>query len=254
MKKIYRALTIVLLVFFIAFTSYFSYVKFGTDRSKNALEKVTKTIDTSKHNMNKNNIKDAKNSLDDIEFEKLKKLKEINKDVTGIINVKNTNIYYPIMKSKDNLDYLRKNINGNYDLNGSIFLDYECNIANSDNTIIYGHNMESDNMFSDLIKYNDRKFFDTHKDINIYSDNNVYKYRVLGVYKLDVTKNNSYDFNEYVNRDGNINAENYLKNLHPYQVFYDENVKVNSDSRLLTLATCADSKGDLRTLVVAVKE
>ena len=244
MKKRYKIIIGTVLAVLIAFTFFFLNIKFGTDASKKALEGVSEVKQT-----------DVSERVDSkkAEYNKLKKLKKLNKDTVAIIKIDKTDIYYPVMQSKDNKDYLRKNINGNFDLNGSIFMDYECRFDKSDNTILYGHNMESENMFSDLVKYNNRDFYEKHRDIYLYGENKEIKYRVIGVYSLDVTKESTYDFNIYVKNDARTNPVKYIENLKPHMVFFDKNAKIDSNSRFLTLSTCSDTAGQYRTVVVAEK-
>ena len=67
-------------------------------------------------------------------------LRDINSDVLGIQTIPGTNINYPVLKSKDNNEYLYRDIYKKLNDNGSLFLDYECNLNDSsDNVIIYGH-------------------------------------------------------------------------------------------------------------------
>lgn len=254
MKKIYKVVIVILFMVFLVFTGIFVHLKFGTDASKKVMTNIISedNRNNSPNNTGKKNKKDF--SKDIKEYDMLKKLKKINNDAVAIINVKGTGIYYPVLQSKDNREYLRKNINGNYDFNGSIFMDYECRFNKSDNVIIYGHNMESNNMFSELVKYNNKNFFDSHRDIILYGKDKTINYKVVGVYNIDVTKESTYDFNVYINRDESTDALKYLQKLKPDLVFYDKSVSVDNNSKLLTLSTCTDTAGDFRTLVVAVQE
>ena len=245
MKKSVKIILIAVLIVLIAIVGYLFNVKYGEDASKKAMVNVEKSIDENK---------DSSKKSGEEEFIKLDELKKINKDVAGLIKVDGTNIYYPVMQSSDNKDYLRKNINGNYDLNGSIFIDYECRLGKSDNTIIYGHNMDNENMFSDLVKYNDKEFYEKHRSISLYGDGKEQKYRVIGVYNLDITKRSTYDFNIYVKNDGRTDPVKYIENLKKHTVYYDNTADINENTKFLTLATCTDTAGDFRTVVVAVRE
>src|SRR3712207_1882877 len=58
---------------------------------------------------------------DDISFAELQK---INSDVCGWITISDTNIDYPIVQGKTNMEYINKAVDGSFSLSGSIFLDY----------------------------------------------------------------------------------------------------------------------------------
>lgn len=49
-----------------------------------------------------------------------KKLKQINNDIIGWIEIKNTNINYPILKDNEELKYLKTSYDGTKNKNGSI--------------------------------------------------------------------------------------------------------------------------------------
>ena len=130
---------------------------------------------------------------DEWEFnDRLYGLYEENPDLIGYIKIDNTNVDFPVVqtekandKGKKGQYYLRKDYYGNYSMYGTPFLDYRC-IANpefqSDNLIVYGHNVYDDGeMFSDLIKYRRLKFYKEHPVIHfdtLYGD---FDWLVVGV-------------------------------------------------------------------------
>ena len=61
---------------------------------------------------------------------------------------------------------MRKDYEQKYSKWGSLFVDkaFDWNLPSS-NILIYGHNMGDGVMFSDLLKYADKAFFDTHPTI-----------------------------------------------------------------------------------------
>jgi sortase B len=82
----------------------------------------------------------------------------------GWLTVPNTNIDYPFVQSKDNDYYLRRDLNGDYAVAGTVFMDYRCekNFV-SQNTILYGHHMKNGSMFGTLKSFNDKAFFDANR-------------------------------------------------------------------------------------------
>ena len=113
------------------------------------------------------------------------KLSNINTDIIGWIKINDTNIDYPILKDTDNLKYLKHSFGGKYNNNGSIFTlnnnpfqDYE--------TVLYGHNMKSGIMFSELGKYMNKEFFDKHSSFEIYTKNQNYKATVFSCYSIGI--------------------------------------------------------------------
>ena len=77
-------------------------------------------------------------------LDKYKNLVNVNKKLIGWLSIDDTNIDYPVMQTDDNEYYLNHNMNQEYDKNGSIFMDKDCDIAKpSMNFILYGHHMRS---------------------------------------------------------------------------------------------------------------
>ena len=99
-------------------------------------------------------------------LEQYKKLYSQNKSLIGWLKIDDTNIDYPVMQTVNNEYYLDHNYTQEYDKNGSIFLDKDCDITNpSTNMIIYGHHMKSGKMFGKLDLYSSRKYYEDHKYI-----------------------------------------------------------------------------------------
>lgn len=172
-------------------------------------------------------------------------LSYINKDYIGWINIKNTNIDYPILQGLDNQYYLNKDINNNYLSSGSIFLDFSNNNFNDFNTIIYGHNMKNDTMFGQLDKFKD-SYFAEENIINIISKyGEILKYKVFSVYVSDnstdylQTKFNSQ--NEYEIFINKIKEKSIIENK----------TEVTLNDKILTLSTCSDDFYNARTVVHA---
>ena len=81
---------------------------------------------------------------------------EINTDIYAYIEVPQAGISEPVVQnSSDDSYYLRRDYYGNYSLAGSIFTEATYNTTTFDDpvTLIYGHNMLDDTVFSPLEDY-----------------------------------------------------------------------------------------------------
>ena len=156
------------------------------------------------------------------------KLSNINTDIIGWIKINDTNIDYPILKDTDNLKYLKHSFGGKYNNNGSIFTlnnnpfqDYE--------TVLFGHNMKSGIMFSELGKYMNKEFFDKHSSFEIYTKNQNYKATVFSCYSIGINKEENniklLDFEEQVE---------YYKKASKYSVDNVSEIK-----KIVKLSTCS---------------
>jgi sortase B len=131
----------------------------------------------------------------------------VSSEVVGRIKISNSNIDYYITKHDDNNYYLNHNYLGEYDKDGSIFIDYRNNLDDR-KLIIYGHNsLEGDSLLSDLEKYLDKDFYDNNKNIMITLNNIQYNYQVFAVNIVDTSNykhtkinfSNDNEFYEHIN-------------------------------------------------------
>ena len=91
-------------------------------------------------------------------------LYNINKRLIGWVKIADIDIDYPVMQTVDNEYYLDHDFGQNYDKNGCIFMDKDCDVIDrSTNLIIYGHHMKSGAMFGQLDKYADESFYQEHQ-------------------------------------------------------------------------------------------
>ena len=145
-----------------------------------------------------------------------------NADCIGWLSIDGTNISYPVMYSpSEPQKYLRRNFYGKYSQSGVPFLDGRCDIQ-STNLIIYGHNMRNGTMFSDLKKYLNTDFLNSHRTVRLETADGVFLFAVT-----EVLKTNTAD--PWYNR---ITSE---------------------DGRHLILSTCYGSGKDGRLLIIAAE-
>lgn len=99
-------------------------------------------------------------------------------DVVAYIYSANTVLKYPIVQTADEGGeyYLYRDIDGNNNKNGTVFLDWRCNSDfTSQNNIIYGHNMKTGLMFASLMNYKQQWYYDAHPYFYLYTPGQTYK-------------------------------------------------------------------------------
>ena len=167
----------------------------------------------------------------------LKKLKEKNNDTVGWLNVNNTNINYPFVKSSDNDYYLHHSFDKSYNNAGWVFLDYRNNKNLTDkNNIIYGHHRVNNTMFTSLLNTLNQSWY-TNKDnhiIRISLENENSLWQIISVYKIPVE---SYYITTKFNDDNEFIT--FLDTISKRSI-YNFNYNVNKDDIILTLSTCYD--------------
>lgn len=108
-----------------------------------------------------------------------------NTDCIGWLSIDGTNISYPVMHTpKEPQKYLRRSFYGQYSQSGAPFLDGRCDL-NSDNLIIYGHNMKNGTMFADLKKYLNTDFLNAHRTVRLETTDGVFLFTVTEVLKTN---------------------------------------------------------------------
>lgn len=178
-----------------------------------------------------------------------------NKSLIGWVKIDDTIIDYPVMQTSSNTYYLDHNIEQEYDKNGSIFMDMDCDVLKpSTNFIIYGHHMKSGKMFGDLDKYSDESYYKEHPIIQF---DTIYEkgiYAIMYVFRSKVYNEDEIVFKYYQFIEAN-SAEEFYSNMNEMSgmSLYDTGVTAAYGDRLLTLSTCDSSEPDGRFVVVAKK-
>ena len=178
----------------------------------------------------------------------LSELFAMNEDFVGWLCIPDTDINYPVMHTPDEPErYLRRDFQGEYSESGVPFLDFRCSL-DSDNLIIYGHNMMNGTMFAALQEYVQEDFCEQHPVIEFQTADGCEEYQVFAVawvksndewYKF-VSTGAAEDFNSAVDK-----------------VMSKALLTINSAPeygvQILTLSTCYDSAHNGRLLVLAAK-
>lgn len=88
------------------------------------------------------------------------RLHERNSDLVGWLTIERLyRVDLPIVQ-RDQSYYLRRDFDGNSNVNGTAFLDSACRIwPRDDNLIIYAHNMKSGEMFGELHRLADAEYY-----------------------------------------------------------------------------------------------
>ena len=177
----------------------------------------------------------------------LNPLKEINPDICAWIRINDTNIDYPIVRGKDNTEYLNRNYKKEYSTAGSLFLDYRNeNDFKDDYSIVYGHNMKSNYMFSDIKKFDNAEFFEQHKVGTLYTENEVYKLEIFCVARVSAFSNDIYNLVIYKN-----GKTDELINTFNSNASFKRALEFTGNDKLILLSTCSSSGSNDRLVLVA---
>ena len=182
------------------------------------------------------------------------KLLKENQDVVAWLYLKDTVISYPVTHTDNNDFYLRRLLDGTWDIKGTLFVDCRNQKPfNEFNTVIYGHNMYDGSMFECIPKYRDKeKFWKDHKYFDLLMPDGNKRLRVVAGCMLE-PDSDMYKFqflSEQEKRDYItwIEQHNQIPDLVGQKSGADEN------SKLVMMSTCHGPKQEQRFALWSVIE
>ena len=194
-----------------------------------------------------------------------RKLLDVNGDVIGVISIPGTPVNNPVMKAQDNYKYLDMKINGDESRAGELFMDYRNKFdhvedyllaePNSDNLVIYGHNMGDLTMFGSLQHYKtEDDYYEKHPIIYLNSNYESYVYKIFAFFILDSADKgeNSYDCWNKLDFDSEEDFYAFV-NEAKRRTFRLNNVDVKYGDPILTLSTCNDTLGERGRFIVMAR-
>ena len=176
-------------------------------------------------------------------------VKAQNPDAVGWIILPDSKINYPIVKSKDNTEYLTTTFEGKTANSGAIFLDMYCpSDFNCDNAIVYGHNMKNGSMFRALNNMTDKEYFWRHHIFCIDIGNEFEEYEVISCYQTVETDLSSWQIG--------------FESLEAYETWLQGIVKrcnydcadYDASKKTITLSTCRGQSGGPGRFIVHLQK
>ena len=171
-------------------------------------------------------------------------------DVRGWLTIPESGIDYPVLQSSPEEPeyYLPRDYRGNYDINGSLFLQADCILGESGNLTIYGHNMNSGAMFGNLDQYSSYEYWKAHPRVFFQTPGGMEEYRIAAVLKADVSM---FDF-QRTSFQSPQELEAYVAQAKALSLF-ETGVDGIGCEKTLTLVTCSYEWKEARNILVAVK-
>lgn len=184
---------------------------------------------------------------------KYQPLFEKNADFAGWVCIDGTNVNYPVMLSPDDPEYyLHRAFDGSKSKSGVPFLGENCTV-DSNNILIYGHNMKNGTMFADLLKYTDPDFRKAHPIIRFDTLAEEGSYEVVAVFYSQIS--NELDAFCYYNYGGELGQDTFTQYVDGFRkaALYNTGATPSYGDTLITLSTYSHHTDDGRFVVVARK-
>ena len=184
----------------------------------------------------------------------LQEKREENEDTVGWLTIQGTKIDYPVMYTpQDPEKYLHLGFDQKYSFAGLPFIDANCSLdPESDNLIIYAHNMLDGSMFRSLMKYEEKSYWQQHPTVKLDLWDEEREYEVLAAFRDRVyyKTENCFKFYKFIDAES---EDSYREAMDYYKTHacYDTGVTAQPGDRLITLVTCAYHTDNGRFVVVA---
>ena len=246
---------VVFLIFFLSIFLLSASKVFNWFNDNNKVDNITENIlenvkvKEKKDNENTENINPPEDKWNDywdyikmnlleIDFNQLLKR---NSDTVGWIEVKGTNINYPIVQTTDNNYYLTHAFDKTENEAGWVFMDYRNDSVNfNQNTIIYAHSRLTGSMFGSLKNILNSSWY-TNKNNHIIRLSTPTENTMWQVFSVYTIPKESYYITPTFNTD-----EEYLEFLNTIKNRSEVEFSgtVNTSDKVLTLSTCKDNFGN----------
>lgn len=222
-KKVIITIIEIVFLIIIAVSGYNIYIWITENKkTSNLLEQISREI-----------IVDEETNTYTVD---IAKLKEKNEDTVGYLDVKGTEVKYPVVQANDNDYYLNHSFDKTASGAGWVFADYKNKLDGTDkNIVIYGHNRRDGSMFSSLKDILTPEWYDNEENrhITFITEEGTSIYDVFSVYQIEEedyyiqTEFNSKDFSKFLTTITNRSIKNF-------------ETEVTEDDSIITLSTCAN--------------
>ena len=166
-----------------------------------------------------------------------------NDNIVGSLKIEGTDIETLLVKGNDNEYYLNHSIRNEYDIIGSIFVDYRTDL-NSKQINIYGHNSNVyDVIFKKLENYLDNKYYSDHKYIELWDGD---KTKIYEIFSVQVVTSG---YEHYTVNPSNLEA--HIMNLN--NSIYETGNVASTKDEILVIQTCLYNPANSLLLINAKK-
>lgn len=179
---------------------------------------------------------------------------ERNHQLVGWISIEDTDIDYPVMQNVQDPDYyLDHDFYRRSDYHGVPFVSADCDMADADNFVIYGHHIRDGSMFAQLQRYTDEAYIMAHPYIRFDTLESEGLWRIAAVFSISASETAVFPYHNVTKfSPDTMTAADYLSRAQYYSLWSAE-AFVSENPKLITLTTCEYSHQDGRLVIIAEK-
>lgn len=193
-----------------------------------------------------------------------------NDDVVGWLRINNTQVNYPLLKDPGDIApntgygsefveyneyYLHHDIDRNYLFEGNIYMDCRDNFGaveglQSENLVIYGHNMLNGSQFGNLRLYKDTSYYWSNPFVYLSSIYKDYEYVIVSFCITSGNADTDFRYWDMEELDTQEDFDYYVNRIKRDQLL-DTGVDIHYGDKLLTLSTCHADADNTRFIILA---
>ena len=174
----------------------------------------------------------------------LAELQAINPDVLGWLTIDDTHIDYPVVIGETDMEYVNKDVYGDFALSGSIFM-YSDNARDLSDayTLVYGHHMDNGAMFGDVVEFVNTDYFESHQTGTLYLPDATYTIEIFACVQVDAFDSMIYD---PLAQNGDVSELlNYVDEI----AVQSRYIGVQPTDKVIGLSTCAEAETNGRVVI-----
>ena len=174
----------------------------------------------------------------------------VSENIYAWVEIPETKLAYPVVQHpKNNSYYVRRSVNGKYDVSGCVFSEnYNSREFTDKNTVLYGHYMFDDSKFGTLLNYTDKEYFEHHQSVYVYTPDEVLEYKIFAA----VPFSTRHVLRSYRGDDAHERFLADVLAVKDPRAVIDRDIEVDPEAdKILTLSTCMKTASK-RFLVLAV--
>lgn len=176
---------------------------------------------------------------------------ELNNDLVGWLQIPGSDIDYPVMQTPDNPNYyLHHDFNREYSIGGCLYAAEKADVFKpSDNITIYGHRMTDDSMFNQLLRYQEKEYYEQYPYIYFDTLTERHTYEIVFVFKTTANVG-GIPYHQFVDAWNEYDFYDFVDTIRPVSI-YNNDASFTYGDKLLTLSTCEYTRDNGRFVVVA---
>lgn len=174
----------------------------------------------------------------------LAELQRMNPDVRAWLTIDGTHIDYPVVQGENDLEYINKDVYGEFALAGSIFMDSRNSPDFTDPyTLVYGHHMENGAMFGDIVEFVEESCFNEHPTGTLYLPDATYSITLFACIQVDAFDSVVYD--PTAQTEGVAGLLERIRET----AAQSREIGITAEDTIIGLSTCAEAETNGRVVL-----